>query len=77
VRLNGYFITLWNIGGWIVPSDVFSPDAYVMYLTEEQTRYSRKLIPDVFKIVAKPEKGPGDGDYDRKILKKRLAMVGK
>lgn len=70
IRVNGRFINIWNTGGWLVPSDVFSPDAYVFYV--EQT--SSGLRPRAYKLVAK--EGDEEGDYDRKVLIKRAGGIG-
>jgi len=76
IRIKGYFISLWNLGGWIVPSQLYSPDAYIFYVKEDEAE--RKAIPDMVKIVAKPEpeKGEGAGDYDRDLLELRLKRIG-
>lgn len=70
IRLNGYFINIWNTGGWLVPSDVFSPDAYLFYV--EQT--TNGLRTQAFKLVAK--EGNEEGDYDREILRERVKEIG-
>jgi hypothetical protein len=71
IRINGRFITVWNTGGWLVPSKVFSPDAYIFYI--EQT--AKGLEPNAYKLVAKghPE---DEGDYSRSILQERVKHTG-
>jgi len=71
VRVNGRFISLWNTGGWIVPSEVFSPDACIFYI--EQTRDG--LRPDMYKLVSQ-EKPEDEGDYPKEILRERLKHIG-
>jgi hypothetical protein len=71
IRLNGRFITLWNTGGWLVPSEIFSPDAYLFYI--EQTHNGP--IPKAYKLVAKKENE--EGDYDRGILGEVVKNIGK
>lgn len=71
IRINGRFITLWNTGGWLVPSEVFSPDAYIFYIEPIQNRSS---IPKAYKLVAK--KGSEEGDYDREILNEIVKRIG-
>lgn len=63
IRLNGRFISLWNTGGWLVPSDIFSPDAYIFYI--EQTLNGVK--PQAYKLVGKKDIND-EGDYDWNIL---------
>jgi len=70
IRVNGRFITLWNTGGWIVPSEVFSPDAYIFYI--EQTPDGTK--PQAYKLVSK--EGDAEGDYDKAILKEIVKRIG-
>lgn len=75
IRINGYFINLWNTGGWIVPSKLYSPDAYIFYVKEDEAQ--RKAIPDMVKMVAKPKAGEdGYGDYNRELLSERLKRIG-
>lgn len=71
VRVNGRFITLWNTGGWLVPSDVFSPDAYIFYI--EQT--SDGLKPQAYKLVGR-ENDDEEGDYNKGILKDIAKRIG-
>lgn len=70
VRVKGRFITLWNTGGWLVPSEVFSPDAYIFYI--DQSQDSQR--PQAYKLVAK--EGMEEGDYDRAILKEIVKGIG-
>ena len=70
VRVNGRFITLWNTGGWLVPSDVFSPDAYIFYI--EQT--SDGLKPQAYKLVGR--ENDEEGDYNKGILKDIAKRIG-
>ncbi len=63
IRVRGKFITVWNTGGWVVPSKVFSPDAFIFYI--EQTEKGVK--PFAFKLVAKRDETE-DGDYPREVL---------
>ncbi|MDP2683035.1 MAG: metallophosphoesterase [Deltaproteobacteria bacterium] len=70
VRVNGRFINLWNTGGWLVPSEVFSPDAFIFYI--EQTQNG--LRPQAYKLVGR-ERGEV-GDYDRAILKEIVKRIG-
>jgi UDP-2,3-diacylglucosamine pyrophosphatase LpxH len=68
IRVKGKFITVWNTGGWVVPSKVFSPDAYIFYI--EQTEKGVK--PLAYKLVAKRDPTE-DGDYPREVLDSILA----
>jgi hypothetical protein len=61
-RLYGRFISVWNTGGWLVPSVVFSPDAYLFYI--ENTKDGLK--PNAYKLVKRPERQ--EGDYSPEIL---------
>lgn len=70
IRVNGRFITLWNTGGWLVPSEVFSPDAFVFYI--EQT--GSGLRPQACKLVGR--EGDEEGDYDKAILKEIVKRIG-
>lgn len=69
IRVKGSFITLWNTGGWLVPSEVFSPDAYIFYIE----RTANDLRPQAYKLVAK--EGGQEGDYDRTILKEIVKRI--
>ena len=69
IRVNGRFITFWNTGGWIVPSEVFSPDAYIFYIEQASDR----LKPQTYKLVAKD--GDEEGDYKRDILKEIVKRI--
>ena len=71
VRVNGKFISLWNTGGWIVPSKVFSPEAYIFYAKQTQNG----LKPDMYKLVSQ-EKPEDEGDYSKYILEKRAKCIG-
>ena len=71
VRINGKFISLWNTGGWIVPSKVFSPEAYIFYAKQTQSG----LKPDMYKLVSQ-EKPEDEGDYPKKILHERSKHIG-
>jgi len=80
LRIQGRFITVWNTGGWIVPTDLWSPDAYIFYIEEKKENGKITLIPNAFKIVAFPEETNypnAEGDYDRSILYKCLSRIGK
>lgn len=68
VRINGRFITLWNTGGWLVPSEVFSPDAYIFYIGQASD------VPKMYKLVARV--GSEEGDYDRAVLKEIVEGIG-
>lgn len=71
IRLNGRFISIWNTGGWLVPSKVYSPDAYIF--TIKNSPEGPK--PDMYKLVSKGK--PGDeGDYPKEILRKRALSIG-
>ena len=70
-RIEGRFINVWNTGGWLVPSEVFSPDAYIFYI--ENTKDG--LRTDAYKLVSQKEPG-WEGDYDRKILEERIRHIG-
>jgi len=70
VRVNGRFITLWNTGGWLVPSEVFSPDAYIFYVEET----SDGVRPQAYKLAARM--GMEEGDYDRAILEEIVERIG-
>lgn len=63
IRVRGRFINVWNTGAWVVPSKVFSPDAYIFYI--EQT--GRGIRPATYKLVAKRDETE-DGDYPRDVL---------
>jgi predicted phosphodiesterase len=67
-RMKGPFISVWNTGGWLVPSDRFSPDAYIFYLE----RTTDGLKPNFYKLVKRYE-DPPVGDYDERVLWARLA----
>jgi hypothetical protein len=71
VRVNGKFISLWNTGGWLVPSKVFSPEAYIFYVKQTQNG----LKPDMYKLVSK-EKPEDEGDYFKEILRERAKCIG-
>ncbi len=71
VRVNGKFISLWNTGGWIVPSEVFSPDACIFYV--EQTQVGLK--PDMYKLVSQ-EEPEDEGNYPKEILRERSKHIG-
>ena len=71
VRINGKFISLWNTGGWIVPSKVFSPEAYIFYAKQTQSG----LKPDMYKLVSQ-EKPEDEGDYPKEILHERSKHIG-
>jgi len=73
VRLNGRFITLWNTGGWIVPSEVFSPDAYIFYIRRSKTGEK----PNLYKLVSQHPNSNDEGDYPRIILEERQKYIGK
>ena len=70
VRVNGKFISLWNTGGWIVPSKVFSPEACIFYVKQTQNG----LKPDMYKLVGR-EKPEDEGDYSKEILQKRAKCI--
>jgi len=78
-RINGRFISVWNTGGWIVPADIWSPDAYIFFIEEIQNTDSDqpKLQPKAIKVVAKPKSGEGEGDYEHEILTYRAEQIGK
>ncbi len=71
IRLNGRFISLWNTGGWLVPSKVYSPDAYIFHIENS----SEGMKPDMYKLVS-VEKPEDEGDYPKKILRKRALSIG-
>jgi len=71
VRVNGKFISLWNTGGWLVPSKVFSPEACIFYVKQTQNG----LKPDMYKLVSK-EKPEDEGDYSKEILRERAKYIG-
>ncbi len=71
IRLNGRFISLWNTGGWLVPSKVYSPDAYIFYIENSP----EGMKPDMYKLVSM-EKREDEGDYPKKILRKRALSIG-
>ena len=71
IRVNGRFISLWNTGGWLVPSKVYSPDAYIFYIENP----SENLKPDMYKLVSR-EKPEDEGDYPKEILRKRALSIG-
>lgn len=73
VRLNGKFITLWNTGGWLVPSEVFSPDAYIFFIKQSKTGTK----PNLYKLVSRRENSNDEGDYPKAILKKRHEKIGR
>jgi len=65
-RMNGPFISVWNTGGWLVPSEVFSPNSYLFYVERE----SGRLKPKVYKMVRIHGQIPV-GDYDERLLSER------
>lgn len=69
-RMNGPFISVWNTGGWLVPSEVFSPNAYVFYVE----RNADRLEPGVYKMVRIHGAIPV-GDYDERLLSERLGHL--
>lgn len=73
IRLNERFITLWNTGGWIVPSEVFSPDAYIFYIKRSKTGTK----PNLYKLASQRENSNDEGNYPRVILEKRHKQIGK
>lgn len=73
IRLNGKFITLWNTGGWIVPSEIFSPDAYIFFIKQSKTGTK----PNLYKLASRRENSNDEGDYPRAILEKRHRQIGK
>ena len=70
VRVNGRFISLWNTGGWLAPSKIFSPDAYIFYLEQSKD----KTHPNLYKLVGR-EKLEDEGDYPKKILRERVRYI--
>lgn len=66
IRIKGSFISIWNTGGWIVPSRTFSPDACIFYIERNKDR----LVPNMYKLVkvVKSDGKPPVGDYDKRIL---------
>ena len=66
IRIKGSFISIWNTGGWIVPSRAFSPDACIFYIERNKDR----LVPNMYKLVkvVKSDGKPPVGDYDKRIL---------
>jgi hypothetical protein len=71
IRFNGRFISLWNTGGWLVPSKVYSPDAYIFSIENSP----EGMKPDMYKLVSM-EKPEDEGDYPKKILRKRALSIG-
>jgi len=71
-RMGGPFISVWNTGGWLVPSKVFSPEAYLFYI--ENT--GSDLKPDLYKMV-KRYGCPAVGDYPVSLLKRRWEQAGR
>jgi hypothetical protein len=71
-RLDGRFINVWNTGGWLVPSEVFSPDAYLFYIANTPGG----AVPGAYKLASQ-EKPSYEGDYPRDVLTERLKKVGK
>ena len=70
VRVNGKFISLWNTGGWIVPSEIFSPYSCIFYV--KQTQYGLK--PDLYNLVSQ-EKPEYEGNYPKNILRERVKHI--
>ncbi len=70
IRFGGRFITLWNTGGWLVPAEVFSPDAYLFYL--EETPAGPR--PEAYKLSACA--WDEEGDYPREVLGKIVRGIG-
>lgn len=70
-RLDGRFISVWNTGGWLVPSKVFSPDAYIFYIE----RRDNDLKPEAYKLVATDSPQEEEGDYSRNILRERVKYI--
>lgn len=73
IRLNGRFVTLWNTGGWIVPSEVFSPDACIFYIK----RSERGEVPHLYKLVSRRPDSNDEGDYPRAVLERRHKEIGR
>jgi len=73
IRLNGRFTTLWNTGGWIVPSEVFSPDAYMFYIKRSRTGEK----PGLYKLASQRPDSNDEGDYLRAVLEERHKQIGK
>jgi len=71
-RMGGPFISVWNTGGWLVPSQVFSPEAYIFYI--EAT--ASGLKPDLYKMVRRYG-SPAVGDYCESLLKRRSKQTGR
>lgn len=71
IRLNGLFISIWNTGGWLVPSKIYSPDAYIFYIENSK----EGLQPNMCKLVSR-EKPEEEGDYHKRILRKRALHIG-
>ena len=70
-RIDGQFINVWNTGGWLVPTEIFSPDAYIFFIENTEDG----LRTDAYKLVS--QKDPSwVGDYDRKILEERVKHIG-
>lgn len=69
-RMKAPFISVWNSGGWLVPSKIFSPDAYFFFI--ERTKDG--LNPNAFKLVkrAQLKNGTTVGDYDENLLRERV-----
>jgi hypothetical protein len=63
IRAKGPFISVWNTGGWVVPSKIFSPDACIFYIERKADR----LVPNIYKLV-KLNGDPPVGNYEKKIL---------
>jgi hypothetical protein len=72
-RIKGKFITVWNTGGWLVPSQVFSPDTYIFYIENKE---DKGMITDSYKLASK-KYTTWEGDYYRKILYEVYNRIGK
>jgi hypothetical protein len=75
-RFKGKFITVWNTGGWLVPSQVFSPDTYIFYIKNIENKGDKGMITDSYKLASK-KYTTWEGDYYRKILYEVFNRIGK
>jgi len=70
IRVKGSFISIWNTGGWIVPSKVFSPDAFIFYIQQDKDPWEANM----YKLV-KYDWPSLEGDYDKNLLTYRANTI--
>ncbi len=48
------YVSVWNLGGWIVPLDIFPPYGYVFYIRDDWTAERRLLLSKKFDAILSP-----------------------